>query len=159
MLTKVQVLKEFSYSANGISVTVVKPPEVLEINENLVAGLEAEGFIKRAAISFAVAPPPTMTATTTIATVAVAEPDAMAFVPLPINIDPTIVSATEVEPPQAELAVAEIPAEWRSLKWFSLKALAKTVSGKDPKDGKEAAALIEAELAARAARAPSPKQE
>lgn len=45
---------------------------------------------------------------------------------------------------------AEIPADWRELKWFALRSLAANISADAPANKAQAVAIIEAELARRA---------
>lgn len=46
-------------------------------------------------------------------------------------------------------ALTEIPADWKSMKWFALKALAEKIAGREVKDSDDAKALVEAEVSRR----------
>lgn len=45
---------------------------------------------------------------------------------------------------------APIPDDWRTMKWFALKAFTKSVTGIEPKNKEEAVPLVEAEIERRA---------
>lgn len=45
----------------------------------------------------------------------------------------------------------EIPDDWKSMKWFALKALAEKVAGREVKDSDDAKAVVEAEVTRRSA--------
>jgi len=50
-------------------------------------------------------------------------------------------------------ASIEIPEDWKSMKWFALKALAEKIAGRDVKDSDDAKAVVEAEFTKRAPKA------
>jgi len=140
----VTVLKAFPYSANGIVTLHLAPsdkdpPEPVEIRDDLVTGLVAEGFIALEGVAYVQS---TQTETAPAA-------------------DGAQAGAAEVVPADAEPAVAPvaapvvIPADWQAAHWKTRVALAKAIDTTvgDIKN-EEAIAIIEAELKNRALDAP-----
>lgn len=106
------VKNPFPWSANGISIEVLKPGDARDFGE-LTAGLDAAGFLESEG---ALAPNPG---------------------------GPADEGSTEVV----------IPDNWQSLHHATKKKLAREISGEDPADTAAAEAVIEAEIARRAAAA------
>lgn len=139
---KVLVTKPFAYSANGIATThrFVAGDEP-DLNNECVDGLLREGFIT-------VDLPPAEQA-------AKAKMDAVpqtvaALKEAIVSVASVVADGETVNSAGYELGVA-IPDNWRSLKWFGLKSLARKIAGRDVADSDDARAIIEAELAKRAA--------
>ncbi|MFG1304162.1 hypothetical protein V5F34_08485 [Xanthobacter autotrophicus] len=110
------VKNPFPWSANGISIEVLKPGDARDFGE-LTAGLDAAGFLESEGT---LAPNSGGTA-----------PGAGGE------------GATEVV----------IPEDWKSLHHATKKKLAREITGEDPADTAAAEAVIEAEIARRAAAA------
>lgn len=112
----VTVLKAFPYSANGIVTLHLTPsdkdpPEPVEVRDDLVTGLAAEGFI--ALEGFAHVQPAQTEA-------APAADGAQAW--------PAEVVATDSEPSVAPItAPVDIPADWKAKHWKQRVALAKSL--------------------------------
>lgn len=158
---KVRVIKEFPYAPDGYGVVVVRPgPDLVEIKDVVVPGLVAEGFIQ---VDEQV---PGGTAPAKVEAEVlkdieekiiegylknITEPtrEVVAEVLDVAGFQPVETAATEaaLTPPEIKI---EIPADWKSMKWFALKALAESISGADVKTSQEARIVIEGELQKRA---------
>jgi len=123
---KVLVLKPFPWSPDGARIQHLAADDEPDIQDDLVAGLKAEGFIATKGVSRPAIP---------------AAPPVAKVAPPPV-----------VPPPEAKVASAiEIPATWEALQWFSLKKLAEEISGGPVVNKVAAGAVVTAELARRAA--------
>lgn len=127
MMVKV-VRNNFTYSYDGIKTINYAKDDSVDVRQEHVAGLVAEGWVTADASAKASVKP----------------------------AEPVIAKIEETDPVKQatvdyddDIGTVVIPDDWETLKWFSLKSLASKLSSADVKDSADARSIIEAELARR----------
>lgn len=121
----------FPYAPDGQNTKMTTAGDELDFPDAIVPGLEAAGLIHGGA-------PPR-------------EEEPKVEVRVEVQVEPEAQTEVKIEAAPAVAPIA-IPSDWRAMKWGALRALAEKVGGRAVDNPKAALAVIEAELAARAAK-------